>query len=296
MTVSCLSDFLVHLRVRFILFLVPIYLFGVVVGEGNLFTATALIDFVIIHVFFYGGVNALNDYYDRDERGPIGGLERPPPVHGDSLFYLAWLWKLIGLSLAVQYASSIRLPLAGVLCILTSVAYSHPRIRLKGNPLASTLLVMWMQGFLAFYMGTLVESDNPRQQPVLKFWMGAVAISLLLLGLYPLSQVYQIEQDRSQGDRTLALYLGVERTFRLSGHCLLVSGLLNGLLMGCYYRWWQGGLVVLNALALTYGVRMWEKRFERQTVMENFRSLHRLMTLQTGCLYAFCFGHLLHVL
>jgi len=38
-----------------------------------------VIAFVALHVFLYAGATAFNSYYDRDE-GPVGGLERPPPV------------------------------------------------------------------------------------------------------------------------------------------------------------------------------------------------------------------------
>ncbi|CAF1497152.1 unnamed protein product [Adineta ricciae] len=290
------ENFLVHLRLKFILFLVPIYLYGIVISDGTIFTWNFLIEFIILHVFIYGGVNALNDYYDRDEHGPIGGLENPPPVYGHSLFYLAWLWKLIGFYLSMKYSSSMKFVIGTFIGICMSVAYSHPKIRLKGDPFWSTLTVVALQGFLTYYFGTIVDTCNATSISAFKFWMGACVIMLTTLSTYPLSQVYQIEQDRLQGDQTLAIFLGVGKTFQFSCICLFLSGLIHSILLGYYYHWWEGVLIFVNSCALIYGVQQWKIKFEQQTVVENFKSLHRLLTWQTICSYLFCFGHLLNIL
>jgi 1,4-dihydroxy-2-naphthoate octaprenyltransferase len=295
-TITLLENFFIHLRLKFNLYLAPIYLYGVVIANGNIFTLKFLTEFIIFHVFIYGGVNALNDYYDRDEQGPIGGLQSPPPVKGHSLLYLAWLWKLIGLYLSVKYSSSVNFVLICFICILMSVAYSHPKIRLKRNPLWSTLVVIFLQGFLSYYLGAFVGTSDVSQLSSLKFWLGAVVITLLTLGSYPLTQVYQIEQDTRQGDRTLATFLGIEKTFQLYCRCVLVSGFVNSILIGYYYHWWESVIIFINSFLLVYGVRQWEKKFERQTVVENFKSLDQLFTYQTACIYAFCIGHLFHIL
>jgi 1,4-dihydroxy-2-naphthoate octaprenyltransferase len=255
-----------------------------------------LTQFISLHVFQYGGVFALNDYYDRDEQGPIGGLQNPPLVKGHLLFYLAWLWKLIGLYLSVVYSSSINFVLNYVICILMSVAYSHPKIRLKGNPFWSTLIVVLLQGFLIYYFGAVLSNSNVFELSPLKFWMGTFVIILLTLGSYPLTQVYQIEQGNRQGDRTLAIYLGVEKTFQFASFCLLISGTLNSLLIGYYYHWWEGVIIFISSSLFQYDIQKWKNKFERQTVVENFKSLDRLFTIQTVYPFMFCVGHLLQIL
>jgi len=295
-TIALLKNFFIHLRLKFSLFLAPIYLYGIIIGNGNIFTLEFLIQFISLHVFLYGGVFALNDYYDRDEGGPIGGLQNPPLVKGHSLFYLAWLWKLIGLYLSVVYSSSVHFVLSYVVCILMSVAYSHPKIRLKGNPFWSTLIAVLLQGFLIYYSGAVLSNSNVFELSPLKFWMGAFVIILLTLGSYPLSQVYQIEQDNRQGDRTLAIYLGVEKTFQFASFCLLISGTLNSILIGYYYHWWEGVIIIISSFLFQYDIQKWKNKFERQTVLENFNSLHRLFSIQTVFPFMFCVGHLLHIL
>jgi 4-hydroxybenzoate polyprenyltransferase len=295
-TITLLKNFFIHLRLKFSLFLAPIYLYGVIIGNGNIFTLEFLTQFITLHVFLYGGVFALNDYYDRDEHGPVGGLQNPPLVKGHSLFYLAWLWKLSGLYLSVIYSSSASSVLTYVVCILMSVAYSHPKIRLKGNPFWSTLVVVLLQGFLIYYSGTVLSNNNVFELSPLKFWMGTFVIIFLTLGSYPLTQVYQIEQDSCQGNRTLAIYLGVEKTFQFASFCLLISGILNSLLIGYYYHWWEGVIIFISSFLFQYNIQKWKNKFERQTVVENFKSLDRLFSIQTVYPFMFCIAHLLHIL
>lgn len=294
-TITLLKNFFIHQRFKFNLYLASIYLYGIVIANGNIFTLKFLTEFIIIHVFLYGGVNALNDYYDRDEQGPIGGLQNPPPVIGHSLFYLAWLWKLIGFYLSLRYSSSTNFAVCSFICILLSVTYSHPKIRLKGNPFLSTLIIV-LQNFLVYYFGTVVGISDVPKISSLKFWIGAFVTCLSTLGSYPLTQVYQIEQDSRQGDRTLAIFLGVKKTFQFSCICLLLSGTMNSILIGYYYHWWEGVIIFTSCFLLIYRIEQWKKKFERQTVVENFKSLHQLLRIQTTVLYVFCLCHLLHFL
>ncbi|UJR18911.1 hypothetical protein I4U23_022039 [Adineta vaga] len=295
-SITLLTNFFIHLRLKFSLFLAPIYLYGIIIGNGNIFTWEFWIEFNILHIFLYGGVYALNDYYDRNEQGPIGGLKNPPPVKGDSLFYLAWLWKLIGLSLAIIYSTSVQFIIVCFLDILMSVAYSHPKIRLKGSPLGSILLVIFFQGFLTYYLGIILNNSQLNGISFIKFWLGAFVIIFLILGTYPLTQIYQIEQDKCQGDSTIAIVLGIEKTFQFSSLCLLISGTLNSLLIGYYYHWWESVIILIGSFLFQYNLRKWRNIFSQQTVYENFQILHRLFSIQTIFPFVFCLGHLLHIL
>jgi 1,4-dihydroxy-2-naphthoate octaprenyltransferase len=284
--IATLKDFIIHLRLKFNLYIVPIYLYGIVLSDGTIFTTSFVLEFLIIHLFLYGGINALNDYYDRHEEGPIGGLQNPPPVHGDSLFYLAWLWKLIGLYFSLKHSTS-NFVILYLIGILISVGYSHPSVRLKSSPLWSLIIVGFLQGFGAYCSGAKTIRSS------FKFYTGGFVITLITIGFYPLTQIYQIEQDRRQGDKTLAIYLGVEKTFQFSFMCLLISGLVNSLLIGYYYHWWQGVIVFFYCLLLIYRIILWRNKFDRQSVLENFQSLHHLITIHSIGVYAFCLAHLL---
>jgi 1,4-dihydroxy-2-naphthoate octaprenyltransferase len=56
----------------------------------------------------------------------------------------------------------------------------------------------------------------------------AVCSSLFLLGSYPLTQVYQHEEDAQRGDKTLSLMLGIKGTFIFSSLAFLIGSLVMG--------------------------------------------------------------------
>ena len=55
-----------------------------------------------------------------------------------------------------------------------------------------------------------------------------LAFCPLFAGLYPLTQLYQLEEDRRRGDRTLALLLGLRASLSVSIACTLLAFALFG--------------------------------------------------------------------
>jgi lycopene elongase/hydratase (dihydrobisanhydrobacterioruberin-forming) len=97
-------------------------------------------------------------------------------------------------------------------CLLLSVLYSVPPFRLKAVPGADWVINMWGFGTLTPYAGwaaTGVPLDQTHALVLLAFCP-------LFAALYPLTQLYQLEEDRRRGDRTLALMLGVRRSLLVS--------------------------------------------------------------------------------
>jgi len=202
----CLSDarsLLIHLRLQFQLLLAPVWLWGWLMAGGGLVPG-ALIGFIAYHVFLYGGVTAYNSYYDRDV-GPVGGLEHPPPVH-QLLLPFSLLMQAIGLALCMLINPVVVL-LYSVFVVL-SVLYSHPRIRLKARPFASLALVAFGQGVLVFASVWAAVRGSLEGIAGVAGILGSVTAALLILALYPLTQVYQVEEDAERGDRTLAVVWG----------------------------------------------------------------------------------------
>jgi 4-hydroxybenzoate polyprenyltransferase len=58
-----------------------------------------------------------------------------------------------------------------------------------------------------------------------KVLLPAILSSLFLWGSYPLTQVYQHEEDSKRGDRTLSLVLGIKGTFVFAGVFLSLSAM-----------------------------------------------------------------------
>jgi 1,4-dihydroxy-2-naphthoate octaprenyltransferase len=160
--------------------------------------------------------------------------------------------------------------------MLLSVAYSHPTPRWKGRPILSLLVVAFGQGAIAFASGWLVSSASPELLfGSLSGALGLAVATLITVGFYPLTQLYQIDEDRARGDRTFAVAFGPNTSFDFALACLGVGGLMLLILafhlFGVRDALLAGAALVLFLLAII----RWRRRF-RNRVTENFWALHRL--------------------
>jgi 1,4-dihydroxy-2-naphthoate octaprenyltransferase len=208
-----------HLRLPFQLTLAPLFLWGAFLAGGRVDLVTVAA-FVALHLFLYPAATAFNSVYDRDE-GPVGGMAAPPPVPEG----------LLRASLALAAAGAVPAAAAGwgflfLYALLAALlfGYSHPVTRWKSSPWASAAVIAVGQGALGFLAGWVAAAPlRPVSETVLA---GSAAAALTALGLYPTTQVYQVEEDRRRGDRTLAVALGPAWALRLGGTCLLAAGAL----------------------------------------------------------------------
>ena len=201
---------LLHLRIPFSFFLMPVYLFAL--GMSPNFSESRLMwSFVIIHLLLYPASNGFNSYFDKDEKS-IGGLMHPPPVN-KGLYYVSLLFDVLAIVLGFL---KINMLFALMLLIygLVSKAYSHPSIRVKKYPVRGWLVIGIFQGiftFLMCYAGINgFEVENLLQAKVL---IPGMLSSLMLWGNYPMTQVYQHEEDAKHGDITISMKLGIRGTF-----------------------------------------------------------------------------------
>ena len=95
---------------------------------------------------------------------------------------------------------------AYALCFLLSVLYSVPPVRLKAVAGADWLINMWGFGTLTPYAGWVGDRASRSMR---RARLVLLAFCPLFAALYPLTQLYQLEEDRRRGDRTLAAVLGV---------------------------------------------------------------------------------------
>lgn len=193
------------LRIPFSLFLMPVYFFAVSqVPDLHLIHAVAI--FVILHLLVYPSSNGFNAYMDNDS-GPIGGVEKPlPPTR--ELLVVSAIMDLVALVAGLMISAVFACGL--LLYILASRAYSARSIRIKKYPVAGYILVVICQGALTWmlvYHGA--SMSKPTNFPILP----VIAASLLIGGFYPLTQVYQHEQDRRDGVTTISMLLGHRGTF-----------------------------------------------------------------------------------
>jgi len=198
------------MRIPFSYFLLPVFLFSLAVSP-NVSEKALLWTFIIVHIFLYPASNGYNSYFDKDEKS-IGGLRNPPPVNR-GLYYLALLFDALAIILGFLI---INLTFALMLLVygLVSKAYSHPLIRLKKYAITGWLAAGLFQGVFTFvmcYIGINKFSlENIWRPSVL---IPGVLCTVMLLGNYPMTQVYQHEEDGRRGDETISRMLGIRGTF-----------------------------------------------------------------------------------
>lgn len=147
---------------------------------------------------------------DKDT-GSIGGLKHPPPVTR-KLYTTSIFFDITGLILCciVSWKAAILV----AVYILFSKAYSWHGIRLKKYPIISWLVVMFFQGGYIFMLSGMTAGNQYSVEWFTPKNMECMLIaSLLIGGSYPLTQIYQHEEDHRRGDRTLSYILGIRGTF-----------------------------------------------------------------------------------
>ncbi len=272
-----------HLRIPFSLFLMPVYLFAWSVAPAENGWAV-LISFVAIHLFLYPASNGYNSYFDKDEES-IGGLEKPPPVSKE-LFWYAWAFDAIAiaLGLCLSWQFALMLLLYGFI----SKAYSHPAIRLKKYAVGGWLTVGIFQGFFTFYMSFVALTQAAFSTLFsVEIVFPAILSSLLLLGSYPMTQIYQHAEDGRRGDRTLSLLLGVKGTFVFT----LVFFLFSGCGFVVYYLnfqpTWFAIAFVISTFPVTTFFLNWMIRAWHDPKMADFTHTMRLNLISSVCFILF---------
>ena len=266
-------DYLLHLRPAewpimaghtAVGYLLAVGLGGAIQGEQ---LGVALGGMLIWVVLLNGGTLAINSAYDRDD-GDIGYLQAPPPAPRHlALFALLLMFAGQGLALLLPAGFA----WAYLACLLMSLAYSVPPLRLKAVAGADWLINMAGFGTLTAYAG-FATTGRP-----LDIARGLVLLAFcpLFASLYPLTQLYQFDEDRLRGDRTLALILGLRRSLLVAMAAALAAFLLlvaAGLLAGWgtdttdLLRW--GGLVIAG-VAWARLLLPWYHRCDSMTPAEH---------------------------
>lgn len=204
---------LLHLRVPFSFFLLPVFLFALSDCQ-NIDIPKAILCFIILHFLVFPSSNGYNSSQDKDTTS-IGLLKNPPKITSD-LYILTVVLDLLAITLGLFLSVTFSILLA--VFILMSRAYSYRKIRLKKNPIYSFLIVAFFQGGF-IYLTTRVGVCD---QSIFKLLSSGsairgMAISSLFIGsIYPLTQIYQHRSDRLDGVISLSFILGYTGSFLFS--------------------------------------------------------------------------------
>jgi lycopene elongase/hydratase (dihydrobisanhydrobacterioruberin-forming) len=234
--------------------------------------AEAVLGIALWVVCLNGGTLALNSAFDRDE-GDIAYLRRPPPPpRGLAIASL-------GLMLAGQGAAVLLPPayqVAYATCVVLSVLYSVPPMRLKAVAGADWIINMIGFGTLTPYAGwaaTGLPLDPARR-------LALIAFCPLFAALYPLTQIYQLEEDTRRGDRTLATVLGVGGSLDAAIAALVIAfalfagaGVVAGWGLGQHV--WRWPVLVLALTSWLAVLLPWRRDAGRLDAGDHQRGMYR---------------------
>ena len=263
------------LRIPFSFFLSPLYFFALGLVPHIHWGNAALI-FFILHLLIYPASNGYNSYMDRDT-GSIGGLEKPP-LPTSQLFMAT-----IVLDAAAILLSFLISPLFASMILLyigASKAYSYRGIRLKRFPVIGYLVVIIVQGGLTFWLVYYGSNlDNTIRVP----WQGIAICSLLIGGFYPLTQIYQHQQDLEDGVQSISYKLGYTGTFIF---CAVVYTLAWIIMAQFFIQ--KGDGIKLSVVSIffvpifVYFFR-WLLRVRKDRKTANFKNTMRMNWVASAC-------------
>lgn len=211
-------------------------------GAGRQELGPAVLALVIWVIFLNGGTLAINSVFDKDE-GDIGYLNAPPalPRH---LLHFSLVLLIGGQLLALLLPLGFQIAYA--ICFALSILYSVPPFRFKAVAGVDWVINMWGFGTFTPY-AAWAATGRPLD---LGHGLILFAFCPLFAGLYPLTQLYQFDEDRRRGDRTLALILGMRASLIVATLCTLLAFAVLG---------WAGIVLAsgLKATALVLPLGLW---------------------------------------
>lgn len=263
------------LRFHFSFFLMPVYFFALSqVNHINRFNA--ILVFIVLHLLVYPASNGYNSYMDRDT-SPIGGLKKPlQPTK--QLFIVTVCMDIV--AIVLSFYVSLIFAIGIFLYILASRAYSYRKIRLKKYPITGYLTVVIFQGAVTFFLVYHgADSNHTIDVPVISM----IASSLLIGGFYPLTQVYQHEEDIKDGVNTISYKLGYTGTFIFTGIIYALAFCALGLQFFLNLEWMRFIILQTFMLPVLVYFFIWFRKVLKNNKEANFRNTMRMNLIASVC-------------
>ena len=155
---------------------------------------------IIWAIFLNGSTLAFNTAFDKDE-GDIGYLDNPPPAP-EYLAHFSLTWMCVGL--LCSWFISMNFFIVTLICLIMSILYSCPPLRLKAVPGLDLLINSLGYGGFTMFAGYAAVSDTINAGIITNF----SGFAFLFASLYPITQIYQYEEDKRNKDITFTVASG----------------------------------------------------------------------------------------
>ncbi|MEO5909192.1 MAG: UbiA family prenyltransferase [Ginsengibacter sp.] len=263
------------LRFHFSFFLMPVYWFAL--SQVKMVNwSDAILVFIILHLLVYPASNGYNSFMDRDTSA-VGGLKNPmQPTR--QLFFVTVVMDIIAVGISFVISSVFAIGI--FFYILASRAYSYRKIRLKKYPVIGYLTVIIFQGAVTFFLVYHGSSGNHTLQiPVLAI----IASALLIGGFYPLTQIYQHEEDKKDDVVSISILLGYKSTFIFTG--IVYAFAFIALARYFYLQSEFIDFIILQIFMLPVIIYffIWFKKVIKNNSEANFRNTMRMNLFASAC-------------
>jgi 4-hydroxybenzoate polyprenyltransferase len=273
-----------HLRIPCSYFLLPVFFFSLGVSPNFDGPRIGWV-FFILHFLLYPASNGYNSYFDKDEKS-IGGLKNPPPVN-KGLYHLALLFDLVAIILGylmVNFTFAVMLFLYGVV----SKAYSHPSVRIKKYAVTGWIITGLFQGLFTFVMIYIGLNnygiENCFRADVI---VPGLLTSVMLWANYPMTQVYQHEEDSKRGDKTFSLMLGIRGTFIFAGAFFTLAGAGFIIYLWQFFAWHYAAVFLLVLSPVLVYFLIWFVAVLKDETQADYRHTMWLNFISATCMNGF---------
>jgi 1,4-dihydroxy-2-naphthoate polyprenyltransferase len=272
-----------HLRLPFSFFLMPVFLFALS-QASSINWVTAIIAFLILHLFIFPSSNGYNSYQDRDETS-IGGLKNPPKV-SKNLFYVTLMMDIAGLSFA--FLISAFFSILVLIFVFMSRAYSYRKVRLKKYPIIGFITVFIFQGAFVYLMSIYAITSLPFENIFTPNNIICMSVSSLFMGsVYPLTQIYQHEADKNDGVISLSYKLGYVGTFVFSAILFSVASILMFYNFSLKHQLISLVLFFVIMLPVVSKLSIWFNKVRKDTSNANFENTMTMNFITSVCMNSY---------
>jgi 1,4-dihydroxy-2-naphthoate polyprenyltransferase len=263
------------LRIKFSFFLMPVFWFALSQVE-HIHIPHAILLFIILHLLVYPASNGYNSYMDRDTDS-IGGI-KDPLMPTKELFYVTIAMDIIALIASAFINIYCALCVAGF--IGASRAYSYRGIRLKKYPIIGFIVTSIFQGAVVYF---LVYFGSSTTKILSLPYLSMIASALLIGSFYPLTQIYQHEQDKADGVKTLSMLLGYNGTFIFTGLTFFMA--MNSLAVYFFQKLDQNLFFTIALFTLPTLIYFfwWMLKVRKDKTQANFVNTMRMNIIASIC-------------